>query len=123
LTGKRRGRPGRNVNRIFGNRLWDATGREWGLAEAYASLDRVGKLLADPAVPVGVHRYHRPLEWLPPHARQRVFTEAIQPCLVQEMERREAGRSRQGTARGELFQATEWRDRHGASLLLFELLH
>jgi hypothetical protein len=54
----------RNVNRVYENRLWDNTGREWTCAGGLWATEEEVTLLVARASRVVVHGFGKPLVWL-----------------------------------------------------------
>jgi hypothetical protein len=109
-----------NVNRVLNDRLWDAEGAQWTRTAGEPSRARILELLADAAVPVGMHWYGEPLRWLHPPQRQQVWRAEIEPRLVSDTEP-DAFPVR-GGRRTEVFSPAEYRNQDGEPLLLFVAL-
>jgi hypothetical protein len=102
----------RSPNRIEDDVLVDDAGNQWHRSNRDLSRAAVARLLADPAVRVGVHAERRSLRWIPDGERERVWREEIEPNFHD----RDATSANPGRLP---FHGTLWR-RRGNQLLLFD---
>jgi hypothetical protein len=95
--------------------LVDDFGNQWYLVNKGLSRTAIARLLADPAVRVGVHAGRARLRWIPDGDRERVWREEIEPNFHDP-----AGAGTATSTPGGLpFHGTLWR-RRGSQLLVFD---
>jgi hypothetical protein len=109
VSGKKKSRAIRNVNRRADDRLWDDAGREWQRVEADLSRDRAARLLNNPAVRVGVHDdFGRPVRWVDSTQREAFWRNEAEPEFAK-LKVRPPDISRTRYSRTRLFEASLWR--------------